>query len=94
MLSSDLLAIHENVSFLPNPSSDPESFVRGGPIIFQSMRGVRVKIPLSAGHHRLASKTPFKWRFAVVPMMAKCRFGSFIIFRGSGPVLVRNSKAL
>ena len=29
------------------------------------------QIPLSAGHHRPASKTPFKWRFAGVPVMAK-----------------------
>ena len=29
------------------------------------------KLPLKAGHHWLASETPFKWRFAGVPMMAQ-----------------------
>ena len=29
------------------------------------------QIPLKAGHHRSASETPFKWRFAGVPMMAQ-----------------------
>ena len=35
------------------------------------------------GHHRPASETPFKWRFAGVPMMAQhCWLGSFVIFQG------------
>ena len=34
-------------------------------------------------HHRPASETQFKWRFAGV-------LGSFMIFRGSRPVLLRN----
>ena len=35
------------------------------------MRGERIQIPLQAGHHRPASETSFKWRFAGVPMLAK-----------------------
>ena len=54
---------------------DPESFVRGGQILktfflFGLMRGGRIQIPILAGHQRLASETPFKWRFAGGPMMA------------------------
>ena len=52
----------------------PESFVRGGPYLttffLSLMRGRRITILPSAGHIRSASKTPFKWRFAGVPMMA------------------------
>ena len=40
-------------------------------IFFQLMRGEKIKIPLLAGHHRPASETPFKWRFAGVTMMAQ-----------------------
>ena len=51
-----------------------------------------IQIPLLAGHQRPASETPFKWRFAGVPMMAhiECWIGSFVILRGSGTVLLRN----
>ena len=31
----------------------------------------RIQIPLLAGHHRPAIETPFKWRYAGVPMMAQ-----------------------
>ena len=30
-----------------------------------------IQIPLKSGHHRPASDTPFKWRFAGVAMMAQ-----------------------
>ena len=52
----------------------------------------KIQIQLLAGYHRSASETPFKWRFAGVPMMAQLEFwlGSFVILRGSGPVLLRN----
>ena len=30
-----------------------------------------ILVPLKSDHHRPASKTPFKWRFAGVPMMAQ-----------------------
>ena len=33
-----------------------------------------IQIPLLACHHRSASKTPFKWCFAGVPMMAQMAF--------------------
>ena len=38
--------------------------------VFSLMRVGTIKIPLLPGHHRPASETPFKWRFAGVPMMA------------------------
>ena len=33
--------------------------------------GRRIQIPLQVGHHWPASETPFKWRFAGVPMMTE-----------------------
>ena len=47
-----------------NTCADPESFVRGGPTFFflKLMRGERIQISLQAGHHRLASETPFNDR--------------------------------
>ena len=48
-----------------------------------------IKIPLSASHHWSASETPFKWRFAGVPIMANIDWlGSFTILRGSGSVFL------
>ena len=45
--------------------ADPESFVRGGPTLtFLDDDG-------REGHHPPSSETPFKWRFAGVPMMAQ-----------------------
>ena len=44
-----------------------------------------IQIPQKLNHHRPASETPFKWRFAGVPMMAKhwmLGLGSFVIFQG------------
>ena len=49
--------------------ADPESFFRGGPTFF--LDNEWIKIPLKSGHHRPASETPFKWRFAGVAMMAQ-----------------------
>ena len=47
--------------------------LRGGQpfFLFFLIRGKRIQIALKAGHHRLASETPFKWRFAGGPMMAQ-----------------------
>ena len=39
--------------------------------LFQLMRVESYHIPIKAGHHRPASETSFKWRFAGGPMMAK-----------------------
>ena len=40
--------------------TDPERFVRGGPTLTKVfLVDERIKIPLSAGHHRPASETPF-----------------------------------
>ena len=38
--------------------------------VFLGGRGEEPK-PLSVGHHWPASETPFKWRFAGVPLMAQ-----------------------
>ena len=71
--------------------ADPESFVRGGPTLttfffiffFSSGDGERIQMPLTVGHHRPASETPFRWRFASVPLMAhpmiELWLGSFVI---------------
>ena len=48
-----------------------------------------MKILLKAGHHRPASETPFKWRFAGVPKMAQHWMHAWL-FSESGPVLLRN----
>ena len=40
-------------------------------VLFLFLRGeTGSKIALKAGHHRLASNTPFQWRFAGGPVMA------------------------
>ena len=48
------------------------------------MRGERIQLPLKAGHHRPANKTPFTWRFAGGPMVAQNEYwiGCFVIFQG------------
>ena len=40
-------------------------------VVYSLMRGGKIQMPLLAGHHRLASETPFEWCFAGVPMMAQ-----------------------
>ena len=55
--------------------ADPESFFQRGPNfdrVFQSILVDEwIQIPQKSGHHRPANETPFKWRFAGVPMMAQ-----------------------
>ena len=46
-------------------------FFGGGGGGLSLRRGGGIPIPLLAGHHRHASETPLKWRFAGVPMMAQ-----------------------
>ena len=41
-------------------------------LVFFSLLG-RIKMSIKAGHHRPTSKTPFKWRFADVPIIAQHR---------------------
>ena len=54
-----------------------QNILSGGPnfdnVFFKPMlmRGGWNKVALKAGHHRPASETPFKWRFAGVLMMAQ-----------------------
>ena len=38
---------------------------------FSLMRGGKIKIPLLAGHQRLASETQFQWRLAGGPLMVQ-----------------------
>ena len=47
---------------------------------------------LKVGHHSPASETPLKWRFTGVAIMAPIEYwlGSFVIFRGSGSILLGN----
>ena len=51
---------------------------------FKLMRGERIQLPLKAGHHRPASKTQFKRRFAGGPMVAQNEYWicGFVIFQG------------
>ena len=83
-----------------DPCADPESYVRGGPTLqlwqrffFSFFLGERIQISLKSGHHRPASETPFKWRFAGCRRWpnVECWLGSFENLRGSGPVLLRYS---
>ena len=86
------IAIVKGPSFGPSPCADPESFVREGPtlIFFWGERGS--KNHQKVGNYRPASKVPLKWRFAGGPIMAhiECWLGSFVIYKGSGPVLLGN----
>ena len=56
---------------------------------FSDNEAGRIYIPLKVGHHRLASETPSKWRFAGGPIMAQHWMLAWF-FRGSGPLLLRN----
>ena len=50
-------------------------------------------MPLKIDHHRSISETPLKWRFAGVSMSHHLMLGyigSFVIFRGSGSILLGN----
>ena len=54
---------------------------------FKLMRRERTQIPLYAVHHRPASETSCKWRFAGRPMvtqhrMLECWLGSFVVLQG------------
>ena len=58
----------------PNSCVDPESFVRGGPtltffyLVDEGREDPKTNI---SGPSSAASETPFKWRFAGVPMMTQ-----------------------
>ena len=49
---------YKNIGFLSNTGQDPLKITK-----LQSQRSM-------LGHHRHSSETPFKWRFAGVPMLA------------------------
>ena len=82
--NSNVLVLYYSFQLEDNPDSlsippckDPEIFVRGGPtlmgffgFLFCFVRG-GIKKPLLAGHDRPVSETPFKWRFAGMPMTAR-----------------------
>ena len=75
---------------------DSESFARWGQtsqrcfFYYFFFFDERIKITLLAGHHLPASKTPFKWRFAGVPLMTRESMLAWWLchFRGSWPVLL------
>ena len=70
-----------------------EFFFREGPTLIKFfLGGVRLQKPPKAGNYQPASETPLKWRFAGGAIMAHIEFwlGSFVIFSGSGPVLLGN----
>ena len=55
---------HKNIGFLSNTGQDP-------------LKNHKATVPSQnsmLGHHRHVSKTPFKWRFAGGPMMARFQF--------------------
>ena len=54
--------------------------------------GERIQIPLKAGHHRPASETPSNGVSQTARYWPNigCWLGSFLIYRGSGPVLLSN----
>ena len=56
-------------------------------------KGERIQISLKAGQHRPASETPLNGVSLACPWWpnVECWLGSFESFRGSGPVLLRNS---
>ena len=55
----DPLKNHKNIGFLRNSGPDP-------------LKNYEATTPdLKLGHHQNASETPFKWRFAGGPMMAR-----------------------
>ena len=49
------------------PCAGPESFFSDG----VHLEVLFIQIPIKPGHHRTASETPFKWRFAGMPLMAQ-----------------------
>ena len=69
-----------------------KSLSEGSDFSFSLMRGGRIQIPLLAGHQRPASGTPLKLRFGGEPIWPNidCWIGSFVILKGSRPVLLRN----
>ena len=62
---------------------------------FFFFKGERIQISLKVGHHRPASETPSPLNGVSLVCRrwpnVECWLGSFEIFRGSGPVLLRNS---
>ena len=78
---------HVKSSDISKSCADPGSFVRGGATKLCRrffccffLVGERIQIPLKAGHHRLASETPFKWRFGRRPIMVQHLI--FMIYQG------------
>ena len=51
--------------------ADQDFFSEGVQLFFLFLVNEWIQIPLKSGHHRPASETPFKWRFAGVQMMAQ-----------------------
>ena len=67
------------------------NFLRGDPTLTTFFFSWREK-PLKAGYYRPASKTPLKWRFAGMPMMAQHWILAWLLrdfSGGSGPVFAK-----
>ena len=63
---SQVLWVSIELAFSPPPPGKSLT-----PVFLLLMRVDRIKILLKVGHHWPASETPFKWRLAGWPMMAK-----------------------
>ena len=77
LIEKTLMYIFSKIQlFEVQPRADSESYVRGGPTLpffsfFLVDEGREGQNTTYAGHHRPASETPFKWRFAGRPIMAQ-----------------------
>ena len=79
MASGSNFSVHPH-GFLYRKNSEGKTFFHVRIQIYFFQRGsdfeiflvdVWIQIPLKSGHHRPASETPFKWRFAGGPMMTQ-----------------------
>ena len=73
-----------------------KKIVRRGPTLttfFLLISGERIQIQLKAGHHRPAIKMAFRWR-ADDGLTLNADLVALWLFRGSGPVLLRNSGSI
>ena len=76
------------------PCADPESFVRGGPTLTSVLEGR--DDPSEFNYKRAIIGPPAKRHLYGVSLACRkwpkieCWLGSFVFFRGSGPVLLRN----
>ena len=96
--------MHSPLEHMQKSCADPESFVRGCPnliMFFLGDEGIEDPNTTIMGHHRLASETPFAFRWRADNMAFRWRADdgptlnagfkvALWFFRGSRPVLRRN----